>query len=177
MHQCIYCSPMSVWNSEATSDSPIYWHHSLNNTTYENTSPALRLDFPELNLALVLLPSESLQPLWKPLKSVFMLHSPPASYLLFPQDSSLHSPCWVYTSLPPHQPQQWPAEGPRMTDTVLCFHWATWSSRNHKPAAVKQNKRPSRCKLGIMLVRQGDREENILLQMKWKNIWGIHLQL
>lgn len=44
MHQCIYCSPMSVWNSEATSDLPIYWHHQLNNTTYENTSPALKLE-------------------------------------------------------------------------------------------------------------------------------------
>lgn len=44
MHQCIYCSPMSVWNSEATSDLPIYWHHQLNNTTYENISPALKLE-------------------------------------------------------------------------------------------------------------------------------------
>lgn len=34
--------------------------------------------------------SESLQPLWKPLKSVFMARSPPASYLLFPHYSTLH---------------------------------------------------------------------------------------
>lgn len=40
--------------SEATSDSPIYWHHRLNNTTYENARPRPEAGagFPELNLAL-----------------------------------------------------------------------------------------------------------------------------